>query len=125
VHGPATLFGGVLQRRLHQRHLHTDAPVLRVDDHLQTPEGDRGAREAGRAFGGKVGVPDGVGVGRVFGDEAREAGAAAVDEIEPFVLTQRLVVVEATDGFEQVAHFGQIGLADIAHHAHFDHRTAG
>ncbi len=72
-----------------------------------------------------MGIPDGVGVGRVFGDEAREAGAPAVDEIEPLVLAQRLVIVEAPDRFEQVAHFGQIGLADIANDAHFDHQRGG
>jgi hypothetical protein len=64
-------------------------------------------------------------VGRVFGDEAGEAGAPAVDEIEPLVLAERLVVVEAADRIEQVAHFGQIGLADVAHNAHFDHQGAG
>jgi hypothetical protein len=120
VHGAAALFGGVLQRRLDQGDFHADAPVLGVDHDLQTPVGWRAI-----AFGGEVGVPDGVGVGRVLGDEAGEAGAPAVDEIEPLVLAQCLVVVEAADSFEQVAYFGQIGLADITNHAHFDHQTAG
>jgi hypothetical protein len=43
-------------------------------------------------------------------------------QIEPFVLTQRLVVVEPADGLEEVADLGQIGLADIAHDTNFDHQ---
>ena len=69
-----------------------------------------------------MGVADGVGVRRVLGDEAGEAGPAAVDQIEPFVLAQRLMVVEAAHGLEEVADLGQVALADIAHDAHFDHR---
>jgi len=45
-----------------------------------------------------VGVTDRVGVGRVLGDEAGEAGPPAVHQVEPLVLAQRRVVVEAADG---------------------------
>jgi hypothetical protein len=48
-----------------------------------------------------------------------------VHQVEPLVLAERLVVVEAADGLQEVAHLGQIGLTDIAHDAHFDHRRAG
>ena len=94
--------------------------MLGVDHDLQPPVGRRAV-----ALGREVGVADGVGVGRVLGDEAGEAGPAAVDQIEPFVLTQGRVVVEPGHGPEEVADLGQVGLADIAHHAHFEHGTAG
>lgn len=43
-------------------------------------------------------------------------------QIEPFVFTQRLVVVEPAHRIEEVADLGEVGLADIAHDAHFDHQ---
>ena len=101
VHGAAAMLGGVLQRRLDQRDLHPDAPVIRITTTSSPQSATGGPGEPAESPSITGGHSRRGGRGGILGDEAREAGAPAVDEIQPFVLAQRLVVVEAPDSLDR------------------------
>jgi len=74
-------------------------PVMGVDHVLQCP--------AGRAPG-DLRVPDGMAVSRFDRDEPGEAFPPALDQIEPVVLTQRIVAVGQRRQVEQLLHAGDV-----------------
>ena len=90
VEMPAAGVTDEVERRRHELELGPHAAVLGVDDHLEPPLG------ADRLLVPRdVCVSDHVIVSGLGPDDAGEAFAATLDEVEPLVLAERVVMVVA------------------------------
>ena len=88
---------------------HTDfvvgLAVVGPDHHLDAPRVVAAAQ---------LGVADQGAVGRFSSNEPGEAGATPVDEVEPFVLTERVVPVGDEGLMQELRDLGDVGLAHPA-----------
>jgi hypothetical protein len=79
--------------------------MVGTDHHLDTP---------GVMTPTQLGVADQRAVARFPGDEAGEAGAASVDEVQPLVLAEGIVAVGDEGLLQELRHLGDVGLAHPA-----------